>query len=415
MVAALGWSSAGLLAAPPAQEEVLGSSSAVQDDTEPLEPIAIEPGTRLHERPHLHARAVTVIDVPIQVVPIERRGPWVRLAFAERVGWAYLGEQAPPPAAEPPAAPALPIQPVEEAELPALEPGEERLGRALDLLEVSEPSFDTGLFKLYTDVRGRRTRELCEQIAEVLPTSYLERYGIRPLREATFAIALFDRERTYRNFENDVADLVDLDAVGHAGSGVAALVVGPRTANQVGSLLIHELTHLLNRRVFLKTPPPWVEEGLANDLAYSRLDQQDRPILGSLGGRSFVAELPPDRDRFGRLVPRGTVHIQGAVASLNLLKRAVLEDRLLPLDEFLELSWREFVVPDGRELRYVQSGFLVRFLIASYGQSAFRDFLAAYQRGGGAGVEEVLALSGLDLPDLEQAFADWVLDHPSGR
>ena len=112
---------------------------------------------------------------------------------------------------------------------------------------------------------------------------------------------------------------------------------------------------------------------------------------------------------------RGTYHVQGPMASLNLLKRAILLEQDLPFDQLLDLTWREFVDPEGRELRYVQSAFLVRYLLEGLDPGPFQHFLRTFQDGGTAGTAELLDAVGIDLEQLTSGFQDWVLDHRGDR
>jgi hypothetical protein len=208
-----------------------------------------------------------------------------------------------------------------------------------------------------------------------------------------------------------VGELPEIGGKGHAGSGVAALLAGPRDGGEVAALLVHELTHLLNRRTFEADLPPWLEEGIANDLAYCQLDRQNRLQPGTLGGKAFIAEVPGPVDRFGRRSFSGTFHIEGPLASLSLLKRNVEEKSITPLPELLDLTWREFVDPAGRELRYVQSVFLVRYLLDELGGEGFRSFLESYQAGGEGDGDHLLATLGLTWEQLSAGWESWIADY----
>jgi hypothetical protein len=245
-------------------------------------------------------------------------------------------------------------------------------------------------------------------VAEHLPKSYDRRYGLPKRREAEFAVVIFAREEAYREFEQSVGELPEVGGQGHAGSGVAALVAGQRTPPEVAALLVHELAHLLNRRTFEGDLPPWLEEGIANDLAYCKVRRDGELEPSTLGGRSFIAEVPGPSDRFGRRRFAGTFHLEGPLASLSLLKRSVAAGETMPLPQLLDLTWREFVDPDGRELRYVQSTFLIRYLLDELEGDGFLDFLRQYQSGGSA--EPAALLSALDMTweELTEGYEGWI-------
>ncbi len=390
-------------------DETLGSASALRIEVESATPVLIEAGTRLRERPHPHAPVVTVVPVELPLEPLERNGDWARVRFGQRIGWAFLGieeERFEPEVA-------VEVEPPEPV-VSALAPDKERLEGALEQMTAAVEPLDAGPFRVFTDLDGRRKRELAFNATRQLPEAYRERYRLVPQREASFAVVIYDRESSYREFERTIGDLAALEAEGHAASGIAALVAEGRNSEEIAALLVHELAHLLNRQMFIATLPPWLEEGIANDLAYCQVDKQGQLNLGSLGGRSFVAEIPGARDRFGRRRFSGTFHIEGPIASLSLLQRALAEDEWVPIEELLDLTWREFVEPDGRKLRYIQSAFLVRYLLDELDGDRFRAYLRSFQEGGTADAAALFTALGASPEEVANGFRRWVRDH-TGR
>ena len=163
----------------------------------------------------------------------------------------------------------------------------------------------------------------------------------------------------------------------------------------MAAVLVHELAHLLNRRVFEAPIPPWLEEGLANDLAFCRIDARGHTRLGSLGGRSAVIEQPEyDQGGFIRLDRR--VHLTGPMASLRAVQERWRTAEAPSVARLTDLVWSEFTDPMDRSLRYAASAFLVRYLLDSGGDSGdgelaagFRSFLQSVAAGGPAGVEQL--------------------------
>lgn len=412
VASALAFLASAALSSQEGDETVLGSASQLLIETDAGETAPIEAGTRLYTEPHLHAAAVTVVDVALPLPVLERQGDWVRVRFGERQGWAYLGE--PPSEAPVPAQPEVPLAPEPPPPAEVRKPDPSRLARARALLVDEVPPVEIGPITIYTDVQKKRIQGISADVATNLPAAYDQRYRLSLRREAEFAVVIFANEESYREFEKSVADLPEIGGKGHAGSGVAALVAGQRTPPEVAALLVHELAHLLNRRAFEGNLPPWLEEGIANDLAYCRLDRRGRPQPSTLGGRSFVAEVPGPADRFGRHRFAGTFHLQGPLASLSLLKRSVAAGETTPLPELLDLTWREFVDPAGRELRYVQSTFLIRYLLDEIGGTGFRDFLQHYQAGSSGRAEELLAALGVSWDELTAGYEGWISTY-SGR
>ncbi len=389
---------------PPREGDVLGSASDLRIESGG-NAVLLEAGTKLHAEPHRHAAVVTVIDVELALEPLERRESWVRVRFEGRIGWADLAAAA-RPAADAPAAPSpLPAAPPAAEEIAA---DETRLARALDLLSEPVQELEAGQFRVYTDVRSQRKRRMLFDVARHLGAAHRARYGLAPERPARFAVIVFAEEASYREFEDSVTDLRLLDAEGHAGSGIAALVAEGRTAAEAAALLVHESAHLLNRQTFRTAPPPWLEEGIANDLAYCRLDKSGRPLPQTLGGKGFIAEIPGPVDQFGRRRFAGTLHVEGPLASLGRLQRALAAGEAVPLPRLLDLTWREFVAPEGRELRYIQSTFLVRYLLDGLDGDSFKRFLNDFQDGADADAAALLSAIGRDWGELATGFADWV-------
>ncbi len=138
--------------------------------------------------------------------------------------------------------------------------------------------------------------------------------------------------------------------------------------------LLHELAHLLGRRALGPALPPWLDEGMSDDLAYSIVDGSGRLLLGTISGV--------------RIDTDGGFELRGGLASLKISADET-ERQILPA--LLDLSWSEFAVdgPVGRN--YARAAFLVRCLLADRcgpaSSEAFRDYLSGISEGGPAGPE----------------------------
>ena len=141
-------------------------------------------------------------------------------------------------------------------------------------------------------------------------------------------MVVFSREQDYRAYGAGESALAG--ARGHAAEGLAVLFFGDQERGEVAAVLIHELTHLLNRRVFAAEPPPWPDEGMANDLAFSRIERSGQPRIGSLGGRSVIIDEPVYRPGGWIAVDR-TIRLSGPAASLSLLNKRWQAGEALPL------------------------------------------------------------------------------------
>jgi hypothetical protein len=260
-----------------------------------------------------------------------------------------------------------------------------------------------GPFTVETDVADKRLLARLAEVATALPTAFGERTGL--VAAAHGRVLIFRREPSFRGWLAEHSGLADSGLEGFAASGTAALYAGDRRAEEVSGLLVHELTHLLTRAAAGRPLPAWLEEGLAEDLAMSRLDTTGRPVPGSL--RVTRTVRPLGSPALGR--PTGVERtVAGPGASLVRLVSA--PGARVPLAALLVASPATFVHPDGRQDRYATAGFLVRFLLSPREGRVqpFQAFLAAATRGEEAGPGALEAALGEPLPALEAAFATWL-------
>ena len=237
--------------------------------------------------------------------------------------------------------------------------------------------------------------------------AYGERFGLEPPpARSPEVVVLFRRAEEYRLFSELGSEAAGLELEGHAGGGLAVLHL-ERAAEEGASLLVHELVHLLNRRTFGGELPPWLEEGLAVELASHRLDEAGRPQPGTLWGERVV------RERGLRLGMGGTrleeeIELTGAEAALGRLAQLTEEGRLPPVSALFDLTPDRFVGLSARELRYAQAGALVRFLLDGPRADAFRSFLAETGAGEPVTAERLYGALGTAPGELDRAFETWV-------
>jgi hypothetical protein len=213
-------------------------------------------------------------------------------------------------------------------------------------------------------------------------------------------VAVFASEEAYRPFEAAVTNLGTLGTKGHAGGNLAALFVENDRLDEAARRLVHELTHLLNQSVLGPAVPPWVEEGVAGDLAYSRIDREGRLRLGSVNG---------DRVVLGNRSTGVSIQYTGGVAALAELLRARSRHERTPLDELVGFDQRRFLGRD-RGRHYIESAFLVRFLLeGEKGRYAdgFRAYLRSLAAADGPQGDPISYL-GTDWVRLERAFDAWL-------
>lgn len=373
-------------------------------------------GSPLRERPHPRAPAVTTVDADSELPLIERSGGWARVRYGARKGWVVVDPSRSGGVAE--------ARGPGRAD-PAL------LARAVAHLSRSgaEPaSGSLGPWRLRTDLDRRQREDLLRflgTVAAQVPGLYAERYGAGsapgpesgpPGSVGSETVVLFAREADYRAFARGDVALVGLDEGGFAGFGMVALYAEGRDRAELAALLVHELTHLTNARRLGPDSPPWLEEGLANDLGYSAVGPGGELDPGSLGGGETVrgeeryADAATESGRAYAI----EIRTRGARAAFERVLDALRRGRLLPLERLVALDWREITDPAVRDLAYAESAFFVRFLLdpgfePERGRpEAFRRYLATLAAGGPAGPDALLAALDEGWASLEPAFHRWL-------
>lgn len=383
------------------REEAAGGALDRLRDSEPLPPgerppgrrpvIWVLPGTVMRAEPSPEARALLDFSSIANTLRLERRGDWFRIRYLGLDGWVYLegyDESGGPPygnAPDPPG-PLLPRP-----------PDPEELAAARALLGERERTLRLGPYELYTDSRDDDLLAYLGSLAGQIEDVYVERTGRRPVGRPRAALVLYRSELPYRVLQRRSSRLAELHPGGHAASGLAMFYAGERGRQDVGSTLVHELVHFLNRRALGPALPPWLDEGLADDLAIARVgpDGVIRPT--QIGG-----ELSKAWDRIG---------VDGGLAALHQLHATLAGGRLPRLRELLRLDWESFVATPDIRLHYAASAFFVRYLLeGEEGRyaSRFRAYLDAVAGGEPATAETLLEHLGDDWETLERGYESWL-------
>ncbi len=240
-----------------------------------------------------------------------------------------------------------------------------------------------GPYLLWTDVREPRRLAACARIGERLDAAYFERYGVRPQGTPRTGIVLFARLADYRAFVHQDGRL----AAGYAGfasdaDGLVYLHANdplPRTI----ATLAHELSHLVERRVFPRGLPPWLSEGLAEGMGQSAREEGFLPL----------ATTPLDDSAIRRLRNALKAQEAGDLARLLGLSRSAFDRGVRSFD-------------------YEESALLVRFLASDPRYvERFRAELARLAAGERYEAERFLnGWSG----DLKRDLERWI-GKPKGR
>jgi len=367
-----------------------GGESGGRTSSDAATQVWLSAGDTVRSRPDSAAAELGRQDVFERVAVLERDGDWVRVASRVGEGWVEMPEDR--AAAYPLGSGVRPPRP-----LPSTRPDAEQLTAARELLGVDGPAGRLGPYPLYTDVRPASRLFDLDRVAAAVDPAYRQRYGRAPVGKPEEAILVFADESAYRVFQSREARLSGLPAGGHASAGLVAFWAGTRRHDELAATLVHELVHVLNRHALGPALPPWLDEGMADDLGGS--------AIGPAG------ELDPQR-LGGAVVRRsGRLDYFGAIAALRNLNAAYARSEPPRLAELVDLSWDGFVRSPQRDLHYALAGFFIRYLVDGEDGAlapAFRRFLAAVADGGPATGEALRRELNRSWEVLDRGLGDFV-------
>ncbi len=371
--------------------EILGKRSSIQIEESQPDRVRIESGAKVYEQPNRRTSVLDVIAEATEFEVLERENDWVKILYGNWIGWVSVGNGR---------------EPTDEVAPIRYTPDEDRLLRARSILRGDIESSSLGPFELLTDVDDEELLARLSAVAKNLPEAYRQRFGLDPGSQASEVIVIFKSHTDYLRFEAGEPDIAGTNTRGYTGRGISVLSVGDRDTEATVEILVHELTHLLNRRVFGMNSPAWVEEGLADDLAYSRVDENGRLELGSLGG---VTSREVSNDLAGRY--RVDTEISGGRAMLSNLLTQWGETERPSLEELLEMPWIDFIQPDVRPLHYAESAFFVRFMLSSSKKPQSQGLLSYLEALAVAAIPEgetLWAYIDMDPDTAETAYYRWL-------
>lgn len=350
----------------------------------------VEEGTGVFTDPDPTAAVSETLGAIVMLPYFERRGDWFKVYRAAGFGWVHLeGYDTLPPILGSGLEPVVP--------LPPRSPSPERLADGMDLLGLSGSTGSLGPWDLYTDSPDTELVELCNRVVSELEAAYGERYGLELVGEAAEAILLFRDAEEFMLFRDQERTAVEAWAAGFTSEGIVALYAGSWPSRLVCARVVHELTHLLNRRGIGPALPPWLEEGLASDLSDAKIDDLGRLLPGTLGGETL---------RVGE-----SLLLLGGLAEVRSLQDALEAGGTTSFEELTKLDSEAFYTAERTRLHYSLSLFWVRYLLSGESPSlaaGFRSFLAALARGETWTQDLLLGHLGADWGELERDFRAWV-------
>jgi hypothetical protein len=222
--------------------------------------------------------------------------------------------------------------------------------------------------------------------------------------EPSSAVVLYHRQASYRALERASDELRGLDAEGFAGYGLVATYAGGKKPEEVASTLVHEICHRIHRRALGPALPPWLEEGMADDLARSGLVDGRLDPAGYSGRRTTTPGAHGVEIQFDQ-----------GLAGLWNLREEILRGHLPLLTELANLDHDEFLAPkpsgEARRLRYDAMALWVRFLATGEEgrhREGWQTFLRHVSEGGPVTVDALLDSLRMPADPLEADFRTWV-------
>jgi hypothetical protein len=236
-----------------------------------------------------------------------------------------------------------------------------------------------GPYDLVTDAEPGPLASLCELVVAPLEAAYRTAFGIEPIGEADGIILLFAERDAFRRFAREVSG-VRTGYAGHARAARGYVALPQGTDELTARTLVHELTHLIDRRALGPALPRWLAEGLAD-------------YLGDAAGPAGLETVP------------GVLGAEGEIRRLQGAYAAGLAPSLYRL---VGLGADEF---DGASpsYDYEQSAFFVRYLLSDHELAPrFRRWLKTLAAGAVYEPESLRLALSVEWNALDTAFEYWV-------
>lgn len=370
--------------------------------------IAVERGTALLADPWDGAWIVG--EAPGGPLPVWGRTPgWRQVVFGNLVGWIRTDRTARPTDAAPDA-------PSREAQSRSsvVAPHSIRkllLDRAGELLGERATTRKLGPFELLTDLQDEKLLSFLDHLATSVEDAYEKSYELGSQSGSEGTLILFSRKWDYRVLRSQATLGRGEPVDGFEMDAVAVLHREQRDRAQLQRVFVHELTHVLNRWHLAPSAPLdvsrpsevalWLEEGIATDLSFSRIDRR---------GRIDAKKLSREVRRAG-----GFIHYDGATAGLLSLAQRIRSGSLPTTAELVTLEREDFLSSEEASIHYLQSATLVRFLSNDAGLRApFLAFLQAVSQGRTDSTDLLQALP-IEPVELDRRYREWTLDLARGE
>ncbi len=365
--------------ADPGSPTILGQPAGWSMESEAPAMATIVEGSTLYLDP-IPSSPILAMLPEGQLPIIESHGSWVKVHYGDQFGWVDLE---------------TPRRPADAAITRAAEP------EAFQLPDAEWYRKTWGTYELFSLVYDQRLLNALALAAKGHAELYADRFGLSPRQAISGSVVILANQEAFRTFLRHRDEDVRVTANGYFLSPeMVFLYPGRSSKRQLSATLIHELTHLLNWQILRElgrtdTPlPPWLEEGMADDLALS---------LQGRNGELTAEPLGPGNLHYG---PR-----LGALLHRLVSDMAAGGSGYAPsLRQLMTMDKGAFMAAE-RERHYLMSSLWVRYLLSGAGDEIagrFRGYLATMVRGGSSYPDELASQLGRDLNALENGFRVWL-------
>lgn len=246
-----------------------------------------------------------------------------------------------------------------------------------------------------------------DRVAREHARLYSERYGLKavsPIRGDVRLSPISDRPGFFTIGQTPVEihqnpGLDEKDLPGDGYFEPPALVVihaGRKSRRELAATLVHELTHLLSWHLlggWQQGPQgklaPWLDEGLADDLAFSMADRE---------GNLSAEPLGPANLRYSRRLGQLLAEIE----------RRIETGTAPSLEQLADMDQETFLSGD-RDINYTLAALWVRYLLSHKDLAIrFQAFLASLSEGTPADSRNLGAQLDRGWPQLDRGFRAWL-------
>ncbi len=356
----------------------------------------LKPGSALRTRPSPSAPLIARLDRYYVLPYLKREGDWVEVRPGGRRGWVRVGPRdsgAPPPLGEEP----MPPHPLAGIAAPPA------LLRAAEAQMVNPPRRSRlGPYPLVTDFEQPGLLAALDRLVGQIEPLYRERYGLNPVGTPKATIVIFALKKEFEAFNRSDPRLRGLRPEGTEVPGLVALYAEGHNRSELEATLVHEITHLLNRRGLGPALPPWINEGMAEDMASSRITP-----MGTIDGNALAGVVTVSGKRRT---------LMGAQAGVLLLAKQMHSAEAPSLIRLTTMDWRSFVAAPSAAEHYRQAGLLFRCLAtgpvmpghAVHPREGLQRFLREIASGGPATGDALVEALGTSWSQLHTYFRSWL-------